>query len=64
MNKTIAYHPPTDAQTVPKHQQPSQPAPQVLFFSTMPYGMGYAFGQFGLILFFSQIQNTASYQSL
>ena len=47
MRGAIAHHLPTNAQPFPEQQQPSEPAPSVLLFSTAPYGVRYSFGEFG-----------------
>ena len=48
MHNAIAHHLLDTAQSVPRHQPlPSGQLPLVLLFSMMPYGVEYAFGQFG-----------------
>lgn len=46
IHSMIAHHPLTDAQPVPRQQQPSQPTPpSVLSFSMTPHSLGHTFGQ-------------------
>ena len=47
MHSTIAHHQLTNAQPVPKQQQPPSQLPQPLLPRMSSYGLGHTFGQFG-----------------
>lgn len=64
MNRSIAHHPLTNAQSVPKQRQPPWPTAPVSLLSMIPYVVGYPFGHFRsavLVLFPPSSLSTPSF---